>query len=554
MNRILFLCFLIAATFSQASAQNTGTFSKADSLRGNLSALRTCYDINYYHLDVKMDIENKAISGSNEFRFTASRNFSRLQFDLFDNLSIDKVEYEGKPIPFEREFNAVFVTFPKEIKAGSQERFTVYYHGKPTIARNAPWDGGFIFKKDTEGNPWVAVACQGFGASSWWPNKDHQADEVDSMLISISVPDTLQNISNGRLLSSIPQTGGYMQYNWLVKNPINNYSVTFNVGKFAHFSDRFEGKNGPLTLDFYVLKADEEKAKKQFAADVKPMLQCFEHWFGPYPFYEDGYKLVQSPHLGMEHQSAVAYGNKFLKGYLGRDLSGTGLGLTWDYIIIHESGHEWFGNNVTSKDIADMWIHEGFTSYSEGLFVECQAGKEAGAKYLHGLRKNIGNKRPVIGPYHVNQEGSGDMYPKGANLLHTIRSIVNNDEKWLSILRGINATYGLKTCTTQEIETYISKESTLNLAPIFEQYLRHTAIPVFTYSIEGNTLSYQWQADVVDFNMPIDVQITEGKTLRLYPSTKKKRIKLNGLHADSFKIDELNFYVYSKKLNSNATF
>lgn len=549
MKRTLFLCLFILGSFLQVAAQKNSSFSKADSLRGNLTPLRTCYDINYYHLALKMDIENKAISGSNEFQFTATENFSRLQFDLFENLSIDKVEYQGKEIPFEREFNAVFIRFPKEISKGSKEKFTVYYHGKPTIAKNAPWDGGFIFKKDNEGNPWVAVACQGFGASSWWPNKDHQADEVDSMLISIRIPDSLQNISNGRLRSVVKQAGGYAEYNWVVKNPINNYSVTFNVGKFAHFSDTFEGEKGPLSLDFYVLKADEEKAKKQFAADVKPMLQCFEHWFGPYPFYEDGYKLVQSPHLGMEHQSAVAYGNKFLKGYLGRDLSGTGLGLTWDYIIIHESGHEWFGNNVTSKDIADMWIHEGFTSYSEGLFVECKEGKEAGAKYLQGLRKNIGNKRPIIGPYHVNQEGSGDMYPKGANLLHTLRSVLNNDEKWLAILRGINATYGLKTCTTQEIENYISKEIGLNLRLVFDQYLRHTAIPVFTYSIKGRTLSYQWQADVAGFNLPIDVQIAEGKTLRLHPNTKEKRIKIKDLDAALFKIDDLNFYALSKKLN-----
>ena len=550
MKRILFiLCLLAGSALSVFAQLKSSPITRADSLRGNYGPLKSCYDISYYHLDIKLDIDNKAISGSNEIQFTATQNFKRLQVDLFQDLLIDKIVYKGANVPFEREFNAVFVTFPQEIKKGNRESFTVFYHGKPTIARNPPWDGGFIFKKDTEGNPWVAVACQGFGASSWWPNKDHQADEVDSMLISMSVPDTLQDVSNGRLLSTVPQAGGYMQYNWLVKNPINNYSVTFNVGKFAHFSDTFQGEKGPLSLDFYVLKADEEKAKKQFAADVKPMLQCFEHWFGPYAFYEDGYKLVQSPHLGMEHQSAVAYGNKFLKGYLGRDLSGTGLGLTWDYIIIHESGHEWFGNNVTTKDIADMWVHEGFTTYSEGLFVECQAGKEAGAKYIHGLRKNIGNKHPVIGPYNVNQEGSGDMYPKGANLLQTVRAVINNDDKWLSILRGINATYGLKTCTTQEIETYISKQSNLKLGPVFDQYLRKTAIPVLEYSISGDKLSYRWVADVADFAMPIDVQINAEKSMRIYPSTKTKTLNMKGLDSTTFKVDDFHFYVFSKKIN-----
>ncbi len=546
----IFLSAFVLLLAVSAEAQlnlNKSKFSRADSLRGQLTSLRSCYDINYYHLQVKMDIANQSITGSNEFRLTATQDFSQLQFDLFENLKIEKVIYQGKELPFKREFNAVFVSFPNTIKKGSKERFTVVYGGKPTIARNAPWDGGFVYKKDSAGNPWLGVACQGFGASSWWPNKDHQSDEVDSMMISISIPDSLQDISNGRLVNKVKDDEGYTRYDWFVANPINNYDVTFNIGKYAHFSDTFMGEKGPLSLDYYVLEENLDKAKIHFEADVKPMLKCFEHWFGPYPFYQDGFKLVETGYLGMEHQSAVAYGNKFRKGYLGRDLSGTGFGLKWDYIIIHESGHEWFGNHVTSKDIADMWVHEGFTSYSEGLFVECQEGKAAGAKYLNGLRKNIRNDRPIIGPYDVNQEGSGDMYPKGANLLHTIRSIINDDEQWRQILRGINAEFGLKTCTSAEIENYISSQSKLNLKPVFDQYLRKTAIPVFKYHLKGKRLDYQWIADVKDFDMPIDVQINQSKSIRLKPSTKKKSIYLKDLEEAFFKIDELNFYIQTKK-------
>ncbi|MFM6977088.1 MAG: M1 family metallopeptidase [Sphingobacteriaceae bacterium] len=542
-------CFLFAYSVQVVAQPSTALFSRADSLRGRLTPLRTCYDINYYHLDVKMDIANRSISGSNEFRFTATQDFDRLQFDLFENLSVYKIVYRGAELAFTREFNAVFVSFPNTIKKGSRESFTVYYGGKPTVAKNAPWDGGFIFKKDAEGNPWVAVACQGFGASSWWPNKDHQSDEVDSMLISISVPDTLEDVSNGRLQSKVKLADGYMQYNWLVSYPINNYDVTFNVGKFAHFSDTFESEKGPLTLDFHVLKENLAKAKTHFAADVKPMLKCFEYWFGPYPFYRDGYKLVESPHLGMEHQSAVAYGNKYLKGYLGRDLSGTGLGLTWDFIIVHESGHEWFGNNVTSKDIADMWIHEGFTNYSESLFVECTAGKEAGAKYVNGVRKNIQNDRPIIGPYEVNQEGSGDMYYKGGNLLHTLRTIINNDEKWRQILRGINTTFGLKTCTTQQIEQYISKQAHMNFNPVFDQYLRHAGIPVLEYKLMGKKLSFRWISEVKNFNMPVDVQINADEKIRIKPKTKMKSKTIKQIDADHFKVDDFNFFIETKNLN-----
>lgn len=522
-------------------------YNRADTLRGMLTPLRTCYDINYYHLAVKIDIDNKSVSGSNEFAFTATQDFIKLQFDLFENLKVEKVVYKNTEIPFTREFGAVFVTFPKTIKKGAKDRFTVYYSGNPKIAKNAPWDGGFIFKKDKSGNPFVSVACQGLGASVWWPTKDHQSDKVDSMLISISVPKDLDEVSNGRFRGVVDQPDGYRQHNWFVSNPINNYNVTFYIGKYAHWTDTYKGESGPLTLDFWALKEDSAKARPHWDADVKPMIESFEHWFGPYPWYKDGYKLVQAPHLGMEHQSAVAYGNQFKKGYLGSDMSGTGHGLKWDYITVHESGHEWFANNVTTKDIADMWVHEGFTTYSEALFTESTQGKKAGQEYLIGLRRGIGNREPIIGPYNVNKEGSGDMYPKGANLIHTIRQLIANDEKFRTILRGINKTFYHKTTTSAEIENYMAKQSGLKLDKVFDQYLRYSKIPVLEYKINNNILSYRWITDVKEFDMPVKVSLKPETYTLIKPSNEWKTIPIDtAINMDNFET-EPNFYVKTKK-------
>jgi aminopeptidase N len=503
--------------------QNKETYTKADTLRGSLtSPLRTCYDINFYHLDVKVNPDEKFISGSNLFKFTATKNFQQLQFDLFDNLKIDKIIYKGKNLNYKREFNAVFVDFPNEIAKGKQDSFTVYYSGKPIVAKNAPWDGGFVFAKHDDDKDWIATACQGVGASIWWPNKDQQDDEVDSALISISVPNNIMDVSNGRLVGKTDLKNGYTRYDWKVVNPINNYDIAVNAANYNHFSDTYNGLNGVLSLDYYVLPENKTKAEKQFS-DVKRMLKAFEYWFGPYPFYEDGYKLVETPHLGMEHQSAVAYGNKYMKGYLGKDLSGTGWGLNWDFIIVHESGHEWFGNNITAKDIADMWIHESFTDYSEALFTEYWYGKEAGAEYAIGLRKKILNDQPIIGPYGVNKEGSADMYYKGTNLLHTVRAVINDDEKWRSILIGLNKDLGMKTTTTEEVVNYINKKSGLDLTPVFDQYLRFKDIPVLEFRQNGNTIECRWLANVKDFNMPVKLQGNDKDFI--YPTIKWQAIK-----------------------------
>ncbi|OAQ42246.1 peptidase M1 [Pedobacter psychrophilus] len=541
---IIFTVLSISALTSCAQLmESKEKFTKADTLRGSItSPYRTCYDINYYHLDVKIDPKARSISGSNLFKFTATTNFKTLQFDLFENLTIDKIIYHNQELKGKREFNAVFLTFPKEILKGKQDSFEVFYSGKPTVAKRAPWDGGFVFAKHDSDKDWIATACQGVGASIWWPNKDQQADEVDSALISISVPNEIMDVSNGRLVGKTDLKNGYTKYDWKVSNPINNYDIAVNATNYAHISDVYKGVKGDLTLDYYVLPENKAKAETQFT-DVKRMLAAFEHWFGPYPFYKDGYKLVETPHLGMEHQSAVAYGNKYQKGYLGRDLSGTGWGLKWDFIIVHESGHEWFGNNITSKDIADMWIHEGFTNYSESLFTEYFYGKEAGADYVIGLRKNISNDIPIIGPYGVNKEGSGDMYYKGANLLHTVRTIINDDEKWRSILTGLNETFGKKTTTTKEVVNYINQRSGLNLTKIFDQYLRYATIPSLQFKQVGKNVEYKWQADVKGFDMPVKL---EGESKMIYP-TEKWQILKTQKSIDDLKVTR-DFYIDQKIL------
>lgn len=544
---IFFFVFLAAATFSahaQLLVSAKDMYTRADSLRGELTPLRTCYDINYYHLDVKVDPENRFIEGSNLFQFTAVTDFNELQFDLFDNLKVEKVVYKGKELAFTREYNAVFVHFPQTIKQGTKDLFTVYYSGNPIQAKRAPWDGGFDFKKDANGKHWIATACQGLGASVWWPNKDHLSDEVDSLLISVSVPDGLINVSNGRFRGSKQLGNGYTRFDWFVSNPINNYNVALNIGDYVHFENKYEGENGTLDLDYWVLRENQDKAMSHIHPNVINTLKAFEHWFGPYPFYEDGYKIVETAHLGMEHQSAIAYGNKYQNGYLGRDGSGSGWGEKWDFIVVHESGHEWFGNNITAADLADMWIHEAFTNYSEALFIEYHFGKAAAQEYLHGNRRSIQNRTPLIGTYGVNKEGSGDMYNKGGVLLHMIRTIINDDAKWLEILRGLNKDFFHKTVDYSDIVQYISEKSGKNLKPIFEQYVKYPNLPILEFFFdEGNKVTARWLADVSNFNMPVRLLMANGEEQWINVSTRNMPITSTNLTPQNFKVDTYNFYI-----------
>lgn len=533
-----------AVQFSQAQLMKAkDIYNKADSLRGELTPLRTCYDIQYYHLDVKVDIDKKFISGSNLFKFQAVERFNKLQFDLFDNLSVDKVEYKGKSLPFSREYNAVFVDFPDYIEKGKLDSFTVHYSGNPIQATRAPWDGGFDWKKDSNGKPWVATACQGLGASVWWPNKDHQSDEVNSMLISVSVPNEVMNVSNGKLIKTEKLKNGYTKYHWKVENPINNYNVALNIGDYSHFQETYKGEKGPLSVDYYVLKENADKID-HLKKNANETLKAFEHWFGPYPFYEDGYKLVETAHLGMEHQSAIAYGNKYQNGYLGGDGSRTGWGKKWDFIVVHESGHEWFGNNITAKDLGDMWIHESFTNYSEALFIDFFYGKEASQAYVNGNRRGIQNDSPIQGPYNVNKEGSGDMYNKGGVLHNMIRTMIDKDEKWLKILRGLNQVFYHKTVDYNDILGYMSQESGINLDKTFEQYVRRTSIPTLEV-IENNpgVFMIRWNSEVEGFDMPVHIFDKDGKRQLINPTDKFKIMRLDGLTRDNFKVDTFNYYI-----------
>lgn len=528
MKQTLFLLALFIA-FQNGSAQEIAT--RKDSLQGGLRLERTCFDVLHYGLNIKIDPNEKSIVGYNEIRFKVVQNTNKIQLDLFENMKIDSIIFNKKRLNYKREFNAVFIDFPETLNQNSEQELQFYYSGNPIIAKRAPWDGGFVFTKDSNGKQWIAVAVQGTGASLWFPCKDSQSDEPDfGATIKITVPDGLMNVSNGRFIGSENLKNGYTRWDWEVKSPINSYDITANIGDYTHFGENYKG----LDLDYYVLRENEAKAKIQFE-EVKPMMDCFQSKFGEYPFKEDSYKLVETPYLGMEHQSAVAYGNKYLKGYLGSDLSHTGIGLSFDFIIIHESGHEWFGNSITSKDIADMWIHESFTCYSESVYLECQYGYEKAQEYINGLKQNIDNDIPIISQYGVNKEGSGDMYYKGALMLNSIRNVINDDAKWWKLILDYSTTFRHQIIETQTVVDFFNKESNLNLTPIFNQYLRHITIPVLEVRKEKNKLQYRWKADVADFNMPVDIKI-KGKLQRLTPTADWKQLNSKIKKAEDFEV------------------
>lgn len=545
------ISFLFSLNVQAQLMDGKNTFSRKDSLRGTLSKERINYDVRHYLLDFKIDIDKRYIQGKNKISFDVKDDLPTLQFDLFENMKITKVEWNNKKLKFNREYDAVFVTFPETLKKGTKHSIIVYYEGNPTVAKRAPWDGGLVFKKDKNGKPFVGVACQGTGASLWWPNKDHQSDEPDSMDMYVTSPSDLEEVSNGRLISKNDLGDGYTKRHWKISEPINNYNVSINIGDYYHWSDNYVSKitGEKLTLDYYVLKDNEVKARKQFE-QVKPMFDAFEKRFSPYPFYKDGYKLVETPYLGMEHQSCVAYGNGYKNGYMGFDLSGSGEGLKFDYIIIHETAHEWWGNSLTSYDIADMWIHEGFGQYSEVVYLEELYGKESALKYLRGLRSGIMNKTPIIGPYGVNQEGSGDMYPKGSQFLHTLRSIINNDELWWQIIYELQVKYKHKNLSTNDVLNFMNEKSNLKLDKIFDQYLKHAAIPelIWNTKVENNQLviEYKWNTDVSDFEMPIEL-IVNGKVERVLVKNELQTLKYSNLKDEEVIPDKSNFYVKIKK-------
>lgn len=546
ITRYLFLIVNILLIPLEVTSQ-VPLFTRQDTLRGSITPERSWWDLTFYHLDIKVNPEDSTIYGTNTVTYRVLRPARVMQIDLQEPLVLTSALENNKKLEFKREGNVYWIQMAEEQKPGAICSVVLSYGGRPRVSKRPPWSGGITWARDNNKIPFIASTCQGDGASLWWPCKDHMYDEPDSMMISVNVPDNLMDVSNGRLRSVVSHDDKTKTFNWFVANPINNYGVNINIGDYVHFSDTFIGEKGELSCDYYVLRDNLEKARIQFR-QAPLMLAAFEHWFGPYPFYEDGYKLVEAPYLGMEHQSSVTYGNGYKNGYRGMDLSGTGWGMKFDFIIVHESGHEWFANSITYEDIADMWIHESFTNYSENLYLEYYYGKKAGSEYVLGCRKNISNDKPIIGIYNVNNEGSHDMYYKGGNMLHMLRQIVDNDEKWLSILRGINREFYHQVVKGSQIENYMSEKTGLNLKPFFDQYLRDIRIPVLEYYIKDKELSFRWNNCIPGFDMPVKIEIS-GETMILKPTGIFKTAQLKTEKA-KLKVDP-GWYVSTLNMTGN---
>lgn len=540
---VLVASLLIAGTLKAQQHElfhSAPRFTHADTLRGSNGPYRSWWDVTSYNLHVRVQPADSSLSGYNRIGYRVLHPDSLMQIDLMTPLVLDSAVQQGRSLEFSRDGNAFFVRLQTAQSEGSLRRITLYYHGKPRVAKHAPWDGGIVWTRDSVGNPWIASACQGVGASIWWPNKDYQGDEPDSQHIYVTVPDTLIDVSNGRLLGVLPHRNGTRTFHWFVDNPINNYDVAINIAKYTHFSDTLQGLDGPLSLDYWVLPYHLRQARVQFR-QVPGMLHCFEYWFGPFPWYKDGYKLVETPHLGMEHQSCVAYGNHYLNGYLGRDLSGTGWGLKWDFIIVHESAHEWWGNSITSKDIADMWVHESFANYAESLYTECRFGKQAGEDYVIGCRRLVRNDRPILGVFGVNNEGSEDMYYKGGNMLNTIRAELDNDSLWRSVLRGLNRHFRHQTVNGTQIEAYMSRASGRDLSTVFRQYLATTTVPQLAYYFKGQRLYYRWNQAVPGLRLPLKLQ-ENRRIVWIHPGDRWSSIRWLGATGDPLPVNR-NFYI-----------
>lgn len=536
-------------TVAAAGAVKSNPISHQETLRGSITPERQWWDLKHYDLSVNVNPDKRYISGTNVMTYTVLSDNKRLQIELQPPMKLGKVTQNGQTLTVDKDGYTYFINTVVKQEVGKDYKLSIEFDGNPQVAKRPPWDGGITWKKDSNGNHFVATSNQGNGASIWWPNKDHPYDEPDNGAdVAVEVPNGLMDISNGRLVGIDDNTGRNTKtYHWQVTNTINNYAISLNIGDYVHFSEKYDGEKGKLDMDYFVLRENLTKAKKQFK-DAKRTMQALEHWFGPYPFYEDSYKLIEVPYLGMEHQSAVTYGNGYQNGYLGRDRSKTGWGLKFDFIIVHESGHEWFANNLTNKDVADMWIHESFTTYSENLFVEYHYSKEAGAEYIRGQRANIANDKPIIGVYNADRNGSSDMYDKGANMLHTIRQIVDNDVLWREILRGLGKDFYHQVVTTAQVEQYIIDKSGKDLSSVFDQYLRDYRLPTLEYFIKDNKMMVRWSNAVKQFAMPIKVTI-DGKMRWITPTTTWQPIKLNVTNP-TFSVDK-DFYVSTLNVLGN---
>ena len=561
IKKIVALFYFLSAALL-CSAQQYPTFTHTDTLRGKITPARACYDVYFYDLHLKIDTGTHSISGYNTIYFKAITDFTRIQVDLFRNMMIDSIVWHNHIQSYRRDSNAVFIDFGIKIMPepnfgnylhrtepmGTKDSIKIYYHGNPQIAKNPPWDGGFVWSHDSLGKPWIDVACEGTGASLWWPCKDHLSDKPDSMRMSFDIPDGLMCVSNGRLRSTKKLNTGYTRFTWFVSAPILNYDVTLNIADYAHISDYYIHKKDTLTLDYYVFRYNENNARTHFE-QVKLMIACFENYFGPYPFYKDGYKLVETTYWGMEHQNCVAYGNHYQNNSFG-----------FDFIIIHESAHEWWGNNVSCSDPADMWIHEAFATYAEALYIECTQNYSTAVKYLHTQEKRISNKYPVIGPYDVNFQGTAnddDMYFKGAWMLQTFRHVLNDDSLFFGILRGIQERFRYSNTNTDEVIAYINKLTRKDYTPFFNQYLHCANPPIFEYKVKsipgvGVMLTYRWDSVIKGFEMPIMVYYsgpddTILPPYRIIPTTNWQNIQLDGYSPKWFSVNTDEFYVILKR-------
>jgi aminopeptidase N len=533
------LILLACATALWAQTPQPAPASRADILRGEYGRYRANNDLLFYHLDVRVDPEKKLLRGKNTIRFKMLQDDTRLQLDLFANLKIDKILYAGREVRYERELNAVFVDFPETLKAGREYAIDFYYSGAPQETGRF---GGITFRKDSSGHHWINTACEGPGAAVWWPNKDQWRDEVENMRISVAVPNGLTDVSNGKFLGKTELGDGYTRWDWHVQYPINNYSVSLNIGNYVHFEDRL----GALPLDYYVLPENLEKAKAQFA-QAKPMLEAFHKYFGEYPFKKDGYKLIEVPYSGMEHQSAVTYGNRYANGYLERDWTGVGISLKFDFIIIHESAHEWFGNAVSAADVSDMWIHEGWATYLEALYVEHMFGYEDAVRYINGYKSKVRNTQPIVTARGIHRSPPQDQYFKGALFIHTLRSVVNDDKRWWKLLRAFFQRFKYQNIMTEDAVRFFNQETGRNLTPIFDQYLRHTKLPELELRFQQpeGTVSYRWKADERDFAMPVRVG-KRGAWQIIHPRTEWQTMK-NAISREEFEVATELYYVTVNK-------
>ncbi len=512
-----------------------------DLLRGAYGPYRANNDLLFYHLKLRVDPETKTIAGTNLVRFRMLQDGQKIQLELTPELTLDSITYEGKPLTYTRQERSLFIAFPAVLPKGKVAEMTVAYHGHPVTQGRF---GCFSFDKDKEGKPWITTACEGEGPSVWWPNKDQWRDEPqDGMAIDVAVPDGLMDVSNGRSEGSTSLGDGYTEWHWRVHYPINNYDVALNIGEYQHFDGLHVNKEtgAKTTLDYYALPEDLDKAKTQFA-QVPEMLDAFEHYFGEYPFDEDGYKLIEVPYAGMEHQTAVAYGNHFENGYYGRDWTGVGISPKFDFIIIHESGHEWFGNAVTAKDPSDMWIHEGWTTYMETLYVEYRWGKADAIRYVNGLKPKVGNERPIITPRFTNAEPSQDQYFKGALMLNTLRSVIGDDAKWFADIRDFYQQFKYQTIMTEDVVAWWNARTGMNLTPFFDQYLRHKDLPTLQLKFGNGSVQYRWKADEQGFAMPVEVGDPQHWTKVTPMTTEWKSLPWTGTE-DSFRVATDYYYV-----------